>query len=153
MCLRKFPGTVFQNIARFNIGNDKFNLNLISNHLSDKIDTPMYAKLKAWIQQFPNHSLFLEPELHNTPRRSIQPYPHINLTKHSTILSQPYMKFLLPQIKENKPTIDPTISLIGFHPTQKYHKSEIENNNKLIQNIYNNTSNKYNKYKSILPKD
>ena len=49
-----------------------------------------------------------------------------------------------------KPHIDPTINLIGFHPNYNLHISELKNGNSLMQQIYKNTSYKYNKIKKLL---
>ena len=149
--VRKFNTLTYKNLARFRTDNTVFDLHTLGNHLSNIVDPIIFRKLECWIQQFEKYNLFSQPISNSIPRRSILPYFNTQIPEESTILSQPYMKYLYPQSKIHIPiddSIDPTLSLIGFHPTQHYHPTELSNMNKLIEDIYKSQSNKYKEFKN-----
>jgi ribonuclease HI len=153
MFLRRFENTVYTSLAWFVHNDTKYFLHLIENKLSQILDCIIYKKLKSWISQFPEHTVFIEPESPKVSRRSIQSYFHSQMPEKSTILSQPYMSYLNPPIEANATPQDPTLSLLGFHPSHIYHKSETTHTNQLLKEIYTKTCYKYEIIKANLKKN
>ena len=152
MFLRRFENTFYTNVARFVQNDTNYCVHLIENKLSQIVDPILYRKLNSWISQFSQHKIFIEPEPNTVSRRSIQPYFHSKLPESSTTLAQPYMSYLNPSLRSNKNTLDPSLSLIGFHPIHHYHKSEITHTNTLIMELYTKVCHKYEILKTNLKK-
>ena len=131
--LRKFESTLFTNIACFVAGDTKYFVHLIENRLSQKVDPILYKKLHSWISQFSQHKIFIDPEPAKVSRRSIQSYFHAKLPENSTALAQPYMSYLNAFVEDLQTPLDPSLSLIGFHPANTYHKSETTQTNQLLR--------------------
>ena len=115
----------------------------------------MHKKLHSWMKQFPKSKIFSNPAPHHTPRRSIQSYFQANLPAKSTILSQPYMQYFLPQPTNQKPDIDPTLPLLGYQKSSAsftWHKTEVTNNNKFLSELFHNSCLKYKDFKRSLKK-
>ena len=124
---------------------------LIENKLSQVVDPILYKMLNSWISQFSHHKIFIRPGSSDVSRRSIQPYFHSQLPKNSTTLAQPYMSYLNPAV-DSTPSLDPSLSLIGFHPSDTYHKSETTHTNQLIRELYTKVCYKYETIKTSLKK-
>ena len=115
--LRKFESTLLvTNIACFVAGDTKYFVHLIENRLSQKMDPILYKKLHSWISQFSQHKIFIDPERAKVSRRSIQSYFHAKLRANSTALAQPNMSYLNASVEDLQTPLDPSLSLIGFHP-------------------------------------
>lgn len=154
--VNKFNGTFYTNIAHFiDKSGTSFYLHSIENQLSKTLDPPMHKKLHSWMKQFPKSKIFSNPAPHHTPRRSIQSYFQANLPAKSTILSQPYMQYFLPQPTNQKPDIDPTLPLLGYQKSSAsftWHKTEVTNNNKFLSELFHNSCLKYKDFKRSLKK-
>ena len=152
MFLRTFDNTFYTNVACFVQNKTKYYLHLIENKLSQLVDPILHKKLNSWISQFSCHKIFIRPVSSDVSRSSIQPYFHSQLPENSTTLAQPYMSYLNPAFDSTHPLLDPSLSLIGFHPSDKYHKSETTHTNQLIRELYTKVCYKYETIKTSLKK-
>ena len=148
---RRFENILYTKIACFvQNAKKKFYLQSVENRLSKVVDPPIGEKLSSWLRQFSQHTIFIKPTSTIVSTRSIQPYFHSHLPQNSPTLAQPYMSYLNPHPPGDDQHFDPSLGLIGFHPSYHYHKSEVTHSNKLVSNIYNTTCHKYELLKSAL---
>jgi len=150
--LRKFKNTFYTTVACFVHDDRKYFLHLIENRLSQIVDPILFKKLKSWISQFSDHKLFVAPESSKVSRRSIQSYFHAQLPENSPTLTQPYMSYLNPPVNSRELPLDPSLSLVGFHPSYHYHKSELSHTHQFIRELYNKVCHKYEIIKTNLKK-
>ena len=153
MFVRRSGKVVYTKIACFVQKEKTFYIHSVENELSKLVDPPICKKLRSWLSQFSQYTIFFDPIPIKVSRRSIQPYFHSNLPKQSPSLAQPYMSYRNPNPLGDNPPVDPSLALIGFHPSYHYHKTETAHSNKLACDLYNSTCHKYELLKSALKKN
>ena len=62
------------------------------------------------------------------------------------------MSYLNAFVEDLQTPLDPSLSLIGFHPANTYHKSETTQTNQLLRELYNKVCHKYESIKTTLKK-
>jgi len=126
----------------------EFYLCQFTNSLADILDPIMFNVLQKWLSQFPHTSINYDRKTSDTIfRRAITPTYHLNLPHSSYTLNHTYMKFLQPQELSHPSAasdkIEPTLQLLGFHPSRCLPKPHAKLTNDYLHKLYYHHSTAY----------
>ena len=128
--------------------NLKFYLCQFVNSLANCLDPIVHKRLQKWLSNFTQSTMRCKPRNKNTLfRRTISPPYQLNLPNSSHTLNHTHMQYLQPQEVSHPSAastkIDPTLHLLGFHPSHRLPKAHAKLTNEHLSKLYYHHSNAY----------